>query len=1375
MKNVRMKYSAIVCIVLCILCALTVLFAACSPKEEGETPPPTETEGFVLADGDSVVDILYDASDLKQIVRAVGDLQSDIAAVSGKTPELKTSKSSDKAVIVGSADSALIKEIYNNGKLPELDDIRGNWESYVIKEVEAPLSGVDSALVIAGSDKRGTVFGIYTISEAIGVSPWYWWADVPVCTQETVVWNENTIVSEEPDVKYRGIFLNDEMNLTTWAKAFTNGSGAPNDEIYGRFFELLLRLKSNSIWPAMHGVSEGFYVRKDENGKSVNAEVADDYGIVIGTSHCEQCMRNNIAEWTPWLQANSGKYGLPDTTGFTSAQCTAAYDFSVYPEAVAQYWRESLENTKDYENLVTIGMRGIHDEGFQYAGLQDKSFKNRVDLLQSVIDTQIDMIEDIYGEDYESKVQLVYIPYKEAANYYYGTENGVDYNYSIELPESTILMWAEDNYGYLRQTVDPDTVHSIDESGQYNNSGVYYHSSYVGVPCVHIWLNLINLSLVHEEMGRAYDTGMNGYWIVNVGDLKPGEYVAEYFLNMAFDVDRFTDENLNEFMLKNLVRDFRMDDETAGGMAELFTEYLQLANGNMADYTGKTEMQDMSLVAYGDEVQKTLNRMEEIAEEARAVYDSLDDSCQDAFYELMLYSIEASLAQYQRIFYAEKAALYQMQGRYKSVQGYVNLALEANEKLWGDVDYYNTELANGKWKGMMNPYIGDAYFGIINDEEFEKMVTSISEGFGADGVGAVMEGQDIYRDNETMRFSSYSDNTSFIDVFALGDGTYEWTVEASDFIEIKRSGSVSVEERLLVSVDWSKTQPGENSGYIRVKDKFGHTYEFAVTAVSQQEELVQGAYIEENGYVAIEAEHYTLLEDGDQNSRWEVMYMLGRETDCLKLYPDSLTPDDTLSLAKATYRIYFTSSGTFTGQIYRLPTLNESGSMRFGIGLANTEPQIIYGVASTGTSGWSPNVMRQMDILNFTITVPNAGYFDLVLYGIDAGVSIDRIVIDCGAGLDESYYGAPESYNTISWERSDPAALPDLGEVTMSETLDRKNMWISFGYTDGLYAGEYLQMPPHNKVYGEDKGFGWESAEGLVDVTREEYDRAPRNKAFTYGTKDNVFKIKVANGNYGVAVVTGDPVASGMTFNETIEVNGTVIANNVTVPAGEIWTFGDVFTVTDGMIEITFSGTWCVTAIEIFENTLPKTEGDEGYFVIGGGGGYIQAEAALENTSYAFVRDSSANNKQWDVTGGVSGRALVVNAETNASNTSTSNFTGARLSYQVYFEEAGTYYVWALCKCLSLDDDSFHVVLDNRYCGSMNFGREVNSFQWLYSRIQVNVSQPGLHTLDVYSREDGFVLDALYFTKGYSWISGGYSYGDNAPYLPCGTQVRRTA
>ena len=1375
MKKIALIYPSLICIILCIICALTIGLVACGKSGEEQDELPSEQETFVIADESSVVDIIYDKDDYKQIVRAVDDLQSDIAAVSGKTPKIKTDKSSHRAIIVGSAESPLIREIYNNGKLSELDGIRGNWESYIIKEVDEPITGVDSALVIAGSDKRGTIYGMYTISETIGVSPWYWWADVPIRTQQVIDWDMSTIVSEEPDVKYRGIFLNDEMNLTTWAKAFSNGAGAPNDEVYARFFELLLRLKANALWPAMHGVSEGFYVRKDENGKSVNAEVADDYGIVIGTSHCEQCMRNNIAEWTTWLQANSGKYGLPDTTSFTSSQCTAAYDFSVYPEAVAQYWRESLENTKDYENLVTIGMRGIHDEGFQYAGLADKSFKSRVDLLQSVINTQIEMIEEIYGEDYESKVQLVYIPYKEAANYYYGTENGVDYDYSISLPESTILMWAEDNYGYLRQTADPATVHSIDASGKYNNSGVYYHSSYVGVPCVHIWLNTISLSLIHEEMGRAYNTGMNGYWIVNVGDLKPGEYAAEYFLNMAFDVDRYTDENLNEFMLKNLVRDFGMQDETANEMAELYVEYLQLTNGNMADYSGKTEMQDMSLVAYGDEVQKTLNRMEEIAEQARAVYDSLDDSCQDAFYELMLYAINGTLYQYERIFYAQKAAFYQMQGRYKSVQGYLNLALEANEKLWADVDYYNEELANGKWKGMMNPYIGGAYFGIINDEEFEKMITSISEGFGTDGVGAVMEGQDIYRDGETMRFSSYSDNTSFIDVYSLGDGTYDWTIEASEFIEVKRSGSVTVEERLLVSIDWSKTQPGENKGHIKIQDKFGHVYEFEVLAVNQQEKLVQGAYIEENGYVSIEAEHYTFLEDGAQDSYWAIMYGLGRETDCLKLYPDSLTADDSLSLAKATYRIYFTSSGTFMGQIYRIPTLNESGTMRFGIGLANTEPQIISGVASTGSSGWGTNVMRQIDILNFSITVPNAGYFDLILYGIDAGVSIDKIVIDCGAGIKESYYGAPESYNTISWERSDPAALPDLGEITMSETLERKNMWISFGYTDDLYPGEYLQMPRENKVYGEDKGFGWESVEGLTDVTRSDYERAPRNKGFTYGTQDSVFKIKVPNGNYGVSVVTGDPIEDGMTFNETITVNGVVIADSVTVAAGEIWTFGDVFTVTDGMIEIEFSGIWCVTAIEVFENTLPKQQGETGYFVIGGNGGYIQAESALENSAYAFLRDSSSNNKEWSKTGGVSGTAMVVNAETNATNTNTSNLTGARMSYQVYFEEAGSYYVWALCKCLSLDDDSFHVVLDKGYCGSMNYGREVNSFQWLYTKIQVNVSQAGLHTLDIYSREDGFVLDALYFTKGYSYISGGYSYGDNAPYFPCGTQIRKTA
>ncbi len=1378
MKEKRFGLIGIVCLILCLVCAVGVIFAACS-SDNGDDPngggDGTDTEsGFVIADENGAADIIYDANDALQVVRAVNDLQSDIEAVTGQKPELTTDKSADTAIIVGTADSAIIQEIYNNGKLSELDQIRGKWECYVIKEVEEPVSGVGSAIVVAGSDKRGAVFGMYTISENIGVSPWYWWADVPIRTQSKLTYDYDTVVSSEPDVKYRGIFLNDEMNLTTWAKSFEKGSGSPNSEVYSRFFELLLRLKANTIWPAMHGVSEGFYVHKDEEGKSVNAAVANEYGIVIGTSHCEPCMRNNIADWEPWLRANSGKYGLPDTANFTHSQVTAAYDYSVYPEAVAQYWRESLEANKDYETLINIGMRGVHDEGFQYAGLSDKSFRSRVDLLQSVIDKQIEMIKEIHGEDYEDKVQLVFIPYKEAANYYYGTENGVDYNYSIELPQSTILMWAEDNYGYLRQTADPEEVHPIDEGGQYNNSGVYYHSSYVGVPCVHIWLNIINLSLVYEEMDRAYNTGMNGYWIVNVGDLKPGEYVAEYFLNLAFDVDGYTDDRLDEFMFKNIVRDFGLDDELAQETAELFVEYLQIANGNMADYTGKAEMADVSLVAFGDEAQRIIDRMEEMADRAAEIAAQLDPSCRDAFYELMQYSINGSLYSYQRIYYAQKAAQYKQQGRYKSVQGYLNLALEANENLWGEVDYYNDELANGKWHNLMNPYIGGAYFGIINDEEFEKMVTSISEGFGVDGVGAVMEGQDVYVDDGTLYFSSYSDDMRYIDVFALGDGTYNWTIQADSFLQVEKSGSVSVEDRLFITVDWDNCQPGENPGSIVITDEYDHTYVFNVIAVKQEVELEEGAYIEENGYVSIEAEHYSYLTEGDQNSYWEVIYDLGRESDCLKLYPDSLVSDDSYGLATATYRVYFNSAGTFQGQVYRIPTLNESGSMRFAIGLEASVPQVINGVYSTGVSGWSPNVMRQIDILNFSITVPSAGYHDVILYGIDPGVSIDKIVIDCGAGLPYSYYGAPESYNTISWERTEPADLPDLGEIVMNETLESMNLWFSFGYAD-VAPGEYIEMPLYNKVYGDDKGFGWATAEGLTDVTREEYNRAPRNQAFTYGSGGNTFKVKVENGQYGVAVVTGDPVSTGMTLNETIRINGTTVADNVTVPAGEIWTYGDVFTVTDGYIEIEFTGSlWAVSAIEIFENVEPEKEGNEGYFVIGGNGGYIQAEEALENSDYAFVEESTTNNKEWMKTAGVSGAAVIVSPETNASNTNTSPFTGARLSYQLYFEQTGTYYVWALAKCLSLDDDSFHILLDGKNYGAMNYGRDVNSFQWLYTRISINVSRTGVHTLDLYSREDGFVLDAIYLTRGASSISGGYSFGDNAPYLPCGTQIRTT-
>lgn len=580
MKKQRFK-MLLVTVLFAALCSLCFSLVACG---EPQSPSGYEGGGIVIASGQTKADILVSSSEFPQVARAASDLKNDVAMVSGVEPEVRETPSRGTAIVIGTLGrGGHVDRLVQSGKLDEAKTIAGTWERYVLKTVKDPFEGVDRAIVVAGSDMRGTVYGIYTLSEMIGVSPWYWFADVEPDKKEVLALDVRTTVSGSPSVKYRGIFINDEFNFSTWAKGYSSGDGAPNYEVYSRVFELLLRLKANCLWPGMHGVSTAFYKVKDADGVSINAKYADKYGVLIGTSHCEQMLRNNVGEWGDWVRENSGKYGLGYTANlYQYSQTAYYYDYSLYPEAVAAYWRERIEETRGFESLITIGMRGVHDEGFSYAGLADKSFPNRVALLQSVIDKQLEIIEDVYGENYADEVQLVYIPYKEAADYYYGRENGVDYNVKVRIPDDAILMWAEDNYGYLRQSPDAEDV-TFDKDG-YSNVGTYYHISYVGVPCVYIWTDLTSYGTVYEQMRRAYDTGINGNWIVNVGDIKPGEYGAEYFLTLAYDIDRYDDRGYVNYMRHIAERDYTTDPELAGEIAKLVVEFKNVAETYKADF-----------------------------------------------------------------------------------------------------------------------------------------------------------------------------------------------------------------------------------------------------------------------------------------------------------------------------------------------------------------------------------------------------------------------------------------------------------------------------------------------------------------------------------------------------------------------------------------------------------------------------------------------------------------------------------------------------------------------------------------------------------------------------------------------------------------------
>src|SRR5690606_26347733 len=427
-------------------------------------------------------------------------------------------------------DSALLEELVQAGKL-DLDDLDGQWEAFRIEVVENPWPTVPQALVIAGSDRRGAVFGAYDLSERMGVSPWHWFADVPVARASDVFVTAGER-HEQPGVRYRGIFINDE------APAFSSWSqkqfGGANSGLYEQVFELLLRLKGNYIWPAMWE-PRAFHLDDPRS-----RELADSMGVVMGTSHHEPLTRAH-AEWDR----------LPD-----DPSAGGDWNYQTNAANLQKFWRGALERMMEkgdgrgYENLLTIGMRGDGDEPM--------TSSTAIALLEKIVADQRKLIEEVTGRP-ASEVPQVWALYKEVQDYY---------DQGMRVPDDVTLLFADDNWGQIRRLPTQD----LDRKGGF---GVYYHFDYVGAPRNYKWLNTNQIEKVWQQMDLAWQRGARDVWIVNVGDIKPMEYPIDFFLKMAWSPEAMTPEALAEFPAQWAARQFGA--ELAPSVADLVTTYSRLA------------------------------------------------------------------------------------------------------------------------------------------------------------------------------------------------------------------------------------------------------------------------------------------------------------------------------------------------------------------------------------------------------------------------------------------------------------------------------------------------------------------------------------------------------------------------------------------------------------------------------------------------------------------------------------------------------------------------------------------------------------------------------------------------------------------------------
>ena len=603
---------------------------------------------LIIKDKSANPALLVKAETDKGVMRAILNFQADLGKVTGVVPILanRITKGQQPAIIIGTLGTGSFIDDLVKSKKFDGYALKGKKEKYIIQNITNPFSGLVEAIVIAGSDKRGTIYGIYEFSKQIGVSPWYYWADVPVAHQESLYFIKGVYTDGEPAVEYRGIFLNDEAPaLSGWSKETFGGF---NSKFYEKVFELLLRLKANYIWPAMWG--NAFYDDDPASGP-----LANEMGIVMGTSHHEP-MAMAQSDWHRYIKKNN----LPNV-----------WDYSKNATVLKEFWKAGIERSKDWEKLVTVGMRGDGDEAM--------SEGTNIGLLENIVKDQRKIIEEVTGKKAE-KTPQVWALYKEVQDYY---------DRGMRVPDDVILLFCDDNWGNVRKL--PDPAKKLHKGGY----GIYYHFDYVGGPRNSKWVNISPIQRVWEQMNLSYEHGVDRLWVVNVGDLKPMEYPISFFLDMAWNPKQFNAKNLLNHTEKWAAEQFGKEHAVEiSSMINLYTKYNRRVTPETLSST------TYSLENY-NEFETVLNDYRALALDALRLYNRMPQNSRDAYYQLVLYPINACSNLYEMYYAAAKnkqlAAKNDMRANY-----YADKVKECFERDAVLQNEYNNEIAGGKWAHMMD-------------------------------------------------------------------------------------------------------------------------------------------------------------------------------------------------------------------------------------------------------------------------------------------------------------------------------------------------------------------------------------------------------------------------------------------------------------------------------------------------------------------------------------------------------------------------------------------------------------------------------------------------------------------------------------------------
>ena len=832
---------------------------------------------FPIVAASQITSIYIDKKDDWLVHKAASLLQHDIEMVTGKKPGIISSlpSSAENIIIIGTINgSSTINQLIKTKKL-NVDAIKDKWEAFKLQTISNPIKGIKNVLVIVGNDKRAAAYGAFTLSEQIGVSPWYWWADVPAKKKAEVYVKKGSYTYPSPSVKYRGIFINDEAPaFSGWTK---EKFGGVNHLMYEHMFELLLRLKANYLWPAMWG-------NAFNDDDTLNPILANKWGIVMGTSHHEPMLRAQ-QEWK--------RYGK------------GQWNYDSNKVVLDEFWKKGIQNMDHHESIVTIGMRGDGD--------MPMTKGTAISLLEKIVADQRKIIEEVTCKP-ASETPQDWALYKEVQDYY---------DQGMRVPEDVTLLLCDDNWGNIRR------LPNLNDKPRKGGYGIYYHFDYVGGPRNYKWINTNNIARVWEQMHLAYEYGARQIWVVNVGDLKPMEFPISIFLEYAYNVNNWNQDNLNDYYTQWAAKQF--GETYSKEIANVMMKYAQYAARRKPELLN-ADTYALSMYAQNDEINKITGEWNELKKEAEKIYDLLPQEYKNAFFELVLHPVKA-YTNLQNLYTAVACNNFYYKNNSPLANKYADEAKKfyVNDSL---ITLEYNQLNNGKWNHMMDQtHIGYTYW---QQPPVQKMP------------------EVKYVHEESKRPAD--------------------------------SSKLIVKDITLTDV---------------VSD-------FEPTP----QDVDRNIFYELDGYVSIEASHYTNKKDAS-NIHWKSIPNIGKDGDGITTFPVT-APTQTINknTPYLEYEFYTSDTGAFKLNAYFSPTLNfhnDSAGLQYAVSIDNETPQII----SINNDENKPRVWDNWVASNIIIKTSNHsinknGKHTIKYRMISSAVILQKIVLHFD-DLKPSYLGPEET------------------------------------------------------------------------------------------------------------------------------------------------------------------------------------------------------------------------------------------------------------------------------------------------------------------------------------------------------------------------------